>query len=202
MQKFDRTYLILVLPILRMTMPWVSARLNMKIAFALTMLWLLIKFMQPSRMNVFTVKLKVATIKLVAVMAFFTVLPFLYRFVGFGGGDWSFYNTFWTFVFSVAWVVVVYFTMRDGRIREMKMLSLICLSGIAITGIRGIFVLDQMSEIGSARALVGLTATGLESMQDAKADAVFMAFIHQLHKLRRSTVPRCGSKETRTLIAP
>lgn len=132
-ERVHPSYWLLVLPILHQTVPWVHLRVRTIIPFILTMLWAL-AINRQSRFRIQNCAFFDHTFVVAFISSFFCYfLQCLYFLIGHGAI--TPYYLMAMLLSNIAFLYVLYVSLRTGRFKELKFLTLVTLIGLIWAGI-------------------------------------------------------------------
>lgn len=134
--RIERSYWLLAFPLLHMTVPWVQYRCRAIVPFFFIVCWLVVMYLQPNRHFLPPRVRRVLAKKYLALLVWYFLM-------------WFMQNIYWCFGHSIlmpyyqlaavlangVYIVVLYFSIATGRIRELKFLMFVALVGYLLSGV-------------------------------------------------------------------
>lgn len=174
-RNFDKAYLLLVIPILRMTWPVLQYRVRSIIVVPFAIAWFLLEFGSSRRVVVPQRRLKTYYIGMTAMIALYILLPVFYG-VYSAGDRLSFrlYSAVAMMTEFLLLTLAVQHSLVTGKIKELKFLFYVLCGSFLWLGVAAIRGGAKVAEVGGARLITSINQasrnTGVEydyQIQDA-----------------------------------
>ena len=165
--KIEKSYWLLVLPILHTTVPWVNYRLRGMIPAVVAMFWLLPKVSKI--MTKFNCREGRAFL---AAFFWFFILVFLREiFAIIGSQEHMQYHHIATIGMQLCYFLVAFYTIAYRKFNELRFLTILTLGGFILSGIGAVRGMG-VEGLESARSIVSLQKVGHSISQDAIDNAI------------------------------
>ena len=152
-KNFDKSYFILVWPILVETVPWIATRTRLIFPFIFSLTWFLFARNNFNFSPLYPI-LRNRFMKLVFWMVVCFFIKEVYALCG--HGDHCRYDQLSTFLQSLVLIIVGYLSLKRERFYEIKFLSYVAMLGFAVAGL--------MSLRGGTSTLLGESIEGARAM--------------------------------------
>lgn len=166
-RDFDKSYFLLVLPVLRMTLPWLQYRLRAIFILPFILLWCVCMLAKPIRSPIpGSATLRKYFLGTAVLHMMYKLLPLSHGLVGsYGRFSFNLYGFLSDIVMNLALLLVVYMSFVNQKFKELKFLGLVIIGGLLFTGAMT-FQYGSEIEEGAARLIVashnGLAADTLK----------------------------------------
>lgn len=152
--NIDKSYWLLVFPILHATMPWIQYRFRGMVPFVFVMLWVLPKLPR----IIAETDTHEGRFFLSSFWCFFALLFLQEFFAIIGSQSHMKYYQIAVAGNSLLWLVVAFHTMASRKFNELRFLTIVTLVGFILSGV-GVFLAPDAEVLESARKAVALRET-------------------------------------------
>lgn len=163
LSRIEKAYWLLVPTVLHATLPWVQYRVRAIVPFVFFCIWLCCVRKNITR-NFMTRIVQAPFWSYFLLYVLVTSLSTIYWL--FGYGEPIKYYKLAVALNSFSHCVILYISIRGGKIRELKMLSVLALLGLSLSGI-GSFQVGEMEGLEGARSMLGDMSSHTYDMESA-----------------------------------